>query len=519
MRSRRGPLNLFLSYASEDADIVSAFDKAFTTLKMHSEGNIEIFWDKNALSAGSPSRLLDTLTLNLSDCDYLVIIYTGASRTSISYPSTEYGFFLAQIQGDVEKFGASERKIVRVYFDGQPPVQTGQLDVEINITAPEFQQSADDYLKTVKDSLGKNRYAVLINTLEDIGAMADRRMPAGKRQEDVPSGEWARRIAARTKAISEDIVPELMVSLHDALRVRIKTRTTEQALIEFKLPASISKNIENIGEIPPDTKLIEHANAFAIFGISSDDHATTWNTFESEILRTPGGNFTISSIKRTAISAISPNIVRDDEQLIRSPVTQQAYRIIISSQWEYYDASRVINMTLVPTLWLGFGINSEAAITIGFIAVAAKARELFFKSKSPLSIDAFIRYGFADTQKNAKRILDALDIMRNQMHAVGLDQQESVVVYFGDDREAAKRAGELSVQVAPVEQKFKTAALHFLQLDELKLDAETKNKEKASYLEILSSFYDLISAVNGETMKRAVGRLNDYILADSPRTA
>ena len=396
MAKRTGPVKLFLSYASEDVDIVAAFDEAFLKLKTLSEGNIEIFWDKSALSAGSPARLVDSLQDKLSDSDYLIIIYTGAFKTSISYPSTEYGFFLGQIRADRTQSGSSERKIVRVYFDGRPPVDSGQLDVEIDITSTEFQQSTDEYRKTVLDSVAGRRHLLLVNTFEDIGAMADRRLPEGKRQDDVPAGEFFRRIGERTKAIPGEIIPELMVSLHDALRVRIKNKTIEQRFIEFKLPASVSQRVDSVVELPQDAILTDHGGAFSIFAASSNNGTTTWNNFRDDIMKTTKDMFTLSSIERSAISAISPNIVRDDEQLIRDHNTQQVYRIIISSQWEYYDASRVFNMMFVPTLWLGFGMNSEASITIGFIAIASKARELFLDAASPLSVDAFERYDLSE---------------------------------------------------------------------------------------------------------------------------
>jgi hypothetical protein len=445
-------------------DIVAAFDDAFLKLKTLSEGNVEIFWDKSALSAGSPARLVDSLQDKLSDSDYLIIIYTGAFRTSISYPSTEYGFFLGQIRADRTQFGASERKIVRVYFDGRPPVESGQLDVEIDVTSTEFQQSTDDYRKTVLDSAAKRRYSLLVNTFEDIGAMADRRLPKGKRQEDVPAGEWSRRIGERTKALPEKIIPELMVSLHDALRVRIKNKTIEQRFIEFKLPASASQSVDSIGDLPQDAILTDHAGSFSIFGASSNNGTTTWNNFKADIMNTMGGKFTISSVERSAISAISPNIIRDDEQLIRDHSTKQVYRIIISSQWEYYDASRVINMMFVPTIWLGSGMNSDASITIGYIAIASKARDLFLHAASPLSVDAFERYDFSEMQTHAHQILKEMDIIKDQVHALGLDQQESIVIYFGNDKEAARRAGEMTLQFAQMEDEFNVAANHLLTL-------------------------------------------------------
>ena len=113
------PVKIFLSYASEDEDIMIAASQALDRLKLLSTGNIRIVYDKKSLEVGDPVPLISDISDKLLEFDYLVILYTGSLKKSFSSdwgPSSGFfwGFMTILRRNDG---GSSNRKIVAIYFD------------------------------------------------------------------------------------------------------------------------------------------------------------------------------------------------------------------------------------------------------------------------------------------------------------------------------------------------------------------------------------------------------------------
>ena len=84
-RSRNKPVKIFLSYASEDEDIMIAVSQTFDRLQQLSNGNIRTIYDKKSLEVGAPVPLIREITDKLLGSDYLVILYTGSLKRSFSW--------------------------------------------------------------------------------------------------------------------------------------------------------------------------------------------------------------------------------------------------------------------------------------------------------------------------------------------------------------------------------------------------------------------------------------------------
>ena len=107
------PVTIFLSYASEDEDIMTAMSQSLDRLKQLSNGNIRTIYDKKSLEVGAPVPLIREISDKLLGSDYLVLLYTGSLKKSFSWTGTELGIFWGFIRSDERDFGTSRRKILR----------------------------------------------------------------------------------------------------------------------------------------------------------------------------------------------------------------------------------------------------------------------------------------------------------------------------------------------------------------------------------------------------------------------
>ena len=200
----------------------------------------------------------------------------------------------------------------------------------------------------------------LLNTFMEIGAAADERLPQQLGRKSIPAGEWQNYLTERSTEIANRILPELMTRLHDSFTRRVKKTNIEQRLIEFRIPKTFEFSDDNIS-LPDDTVLVEHGEAFSLFKVGAADGMMNWSSFKSTLQDTPEANWITASIERSAISAIAPDIARDDEQIIRAPDTGSIYRLIITRRFEFYDGSKLVHMYFIPALRLAFLESSDTA--------------------------------------------------------------------------------------------------------------------------------------------------------------
>ena len=74
---------------------------------------------------------------------------------------------------------------------------------------------------------------LLVNTLSEIGAAADERLPAQLGNNSVSAAEWQKYLTTRSDEIADHIVPDLLARLHESFTRRVKKTNIEQRLIDF----------------------------------------------------------------------------------------------------------------------------------------------------------------------------------------------------------------------------------------------------------------------------------------------
>jgi hypothetical protein len=303
-----------------------------------------------------------------------------------------------------------------------------------------------------------------------------------------------------------------MLKLYDAFSKRVRKRAVEQKLIAFK----ISKEHAN-GEFPPalpdDTVLAAQGGAFSLFKVNEEDEELNWGQFKESLRGSMGEDAepTITSIQRSAVSAISQAKVRDDDQIVRAP-DNMIYRLIVTKQLEYYDGSKLVHMYFIPGLSLAILENSRSAVTLRLINVAAKYRDLFLNPGSSLSLIEFHRDPpFDDFRQRVQEVVRQLYLIEDQSHVLGLDQARSIDIYFGSDKSDLEQISRLSRDWYAARKTLIDAARAVISC---KSAAGSESELRTAWLEALSAFIDTSNNVNSVTLRKAIANLQRYLFRD-----
>lgn len=505
------PVRIFISYAGEDEDIMSAVSQSFDRLKGLSNSNIRTIYDKKSLDVGTPVPLLRDISDKLLASDYLVILYTGALKKSFSWTGTELGIFWGFIRADERDYGSSKRQIIAIYFDEKPPVDWGALGLNLDISSLDLRLPRDQYRLSVVNAIANgHHYEQLINAFLAIGAAADDRLPPQLGERSVSPGEWQRYLAARSDAIVNNIVPDLMARLHDSFSGRVKRTNIEQRLIEFRMPKSFEFS-DDSPSLPDDTVLLEHGEAFSLFKIGAADGIMTWGGFKAALQDSAEANWIIASIERSAISAVSPDIARDDEQIIRAPDGGSIFRLIITRRLEFYDGSKTVHMYFIPALRFAFLEKSDTAVTLGYINVAVKYREIFIDPDSPLSVlDYYRKIEFSELKSKVRRSVRELLIIEDESHILKLDQRPSIAIYYGRSLDAAVMVGGMQEEWVRVREALTDAAQALLKTP-VAAEETKKDEARKAWVVALTDFVKVSDQINSDTLRKAIDNLKCYM--------
>lgn len=514
-------VQVFLSYSSEDDDIMSAFTKVFDRLSELSNAKITTIYDKKSFEPGAPIPLIREISDKLYRSDYLVMLYTGALRKSFNWTGTELGIFWGFIGSDERERGTTKRQIIVVYFDEKPPVDWGGLGIHLEISVAELQLPKDEFEKKVRSTIeaGQDQYQQLVNTLVGLGALADERCKP-KVDDSVESRtQRANYVSKRSNAISDEIVPGLMGRLHEAIAKRVKRTRVEQRLIEFQIPRSVDASLDHV-RLPDDAQLIEHGEAFALFTKNGLESPVSWKSFKSALDGNTEAAWITAAMERSVVSAVSPDLDRDDEQIIRTSEEGQIYRLIVTRRFEFYDGSAMAHMYIIPALRLGFLESSDAAVTLGFINVATKYRETFIDQSSDLSyLNYHMKPTFEQLVSKVERSVRQLMTIEDESHILKLEKWESIIKYFGVASEAeAKRVGEMNERWKSVRTALMGAAQVVIKTAPTAAEEE-KEKAFEGWKTALREFAEKSEEINSLALKRAIENLKSYLSLDKPARA
>ncbi|MBY5672295.1 hypothetical protein HFO32_23105 [Rhizobium leguminosarum] len=423
MPETQAVVRIFCSYAREDADFLQAFLRAFSSLNDLVNHNIVAFSD-NDIQAGKSIDAV--LTDKLQETDILVVIFANTLKKAFAYPGWEVGYFQGLINAELKTTGKTSRSIVSFFLTDPPQIIQSLLGIDMGLDKTELELGREQYLKNViaelPEDIDKNQFTKF---MFEITQLAEKWKPS-----TINEDERLQRGVNRIAAIKSEVYPRLRSDIFDCISGRIAKDEKEQLLISFELP---KRNLsDKAPSIPENAKLIcTGRSGTALGGMFIGDKVTSlsWAEFKADIekLDQPYGNV-IHAIEQTVTSAIEAGPV-DNDQIIRSPMDTNLYRLIVTEQFEFYDGRRLVNLWLFPFLnFRTFG-DKQTSLLLSFIVLAAKYRFLFLEDESPFSIE---RIRSSENPDELKRtilaVLREVVLIEEEARALGLNTADAFVL-------------------------------------------------------------------------------------------
>jgi hypothetical protein len=223
----------------------------------------------------------------------------------------------------------------------------------------------------------------------------------------------------------------------------------------------------------------------------------------------------ISSIEGSAVSALSPSLNRDDEQIIKDPKSGELYRIIVTKQYEFYDGSKLLNMFFIPVMRLAFLKDTPVGITLGLINVAVKYRELFLNPASEMSLQAFYKVSGRALVEEVKKVVREITLIEDDSRILNLDKWKSQALYYGDSTKDAKKIAEFSKEWEATRDALLEAAKAIIANSE-EGSVEQQEKLRASWMSALAKFTDTSNKINSDVLTAAIDNLRGYLSLNLP---
>jgi hypothetical protein len=498
------PAGVFISYASEDHDIAQAVYQSLQALGETVYDRVKIFLDSKSMDGGDEIRT--DIKTGLRKSDFLVVLYSGVFKHSHGYTGFEVGFFEAMIDEEVARTGQTSRKVVYLYCGEAPIVSDGILGISVSVDGGDLAGSRGDYLRKCTQS--PDNPDALARFLHEVANRAESRLPPALRDD---RDEMERKRIKRRKVVAEDIIPALKGKMFDSMSTRVTRHTLEQRLIEVELPKPASDQM--YAAMPDDAALKPHSGTLEIFGISSQIDTMTWGEFRNELRSRDAlcGASILLAIEQAVISAVSPAIRLDNDQIIKS-ANDQIYRVLVIRQMDYYNGRKVVHVYFIQKLHRSALGNNDTSVILGLINVAAKYRFIFIERESVLSVESFMfEPEPAKIQNKVRQLVRELLLIEEESRNLKLDQVAAISTYYGRDDEHLEAAKEMQDRWFAARRDLMDAAEKILGVAPTSADFAPANRE---WLKTLKSFRHTSEELNSVVTVQALENLKkSFVLA------
>ncbi|WP_262047314.1 toll/interleukin-1 receptor domain-containing protein [Bradyrhizobium sp. Bra78] len=492
------PIRIFLSYAHEDDEIVTVFQRAFDFLEREVDGNLRVFRDRSSIPPGGyiSEQIKDDLRLS----DYLVVFFTGITRKNVSWNGVEVGFFQALMDDERKRTGKTTRRIVPIYFDELPPTLTDVKGISLRISSNDLSRPKDEYVEGLA-TRQEDEDDPLSEFLREVARRAESR----SRQRAMNEKDAEKKKKHRDETIDKTIVPLILSAMYDSLGARIAKRSIEQRLIEFQIEGGVLTK----GGIPPEARLVEHGKAFSLFKLPNRESEIEWQQFAIELTEAAKEDAPVimRAMERVFDSAIDNVKAIDNDQLIRAPGDGELYRVLVTTHFDYYNGRKIVHMYFIEKLKRKEYGSEDTTIALAYLNVAARYRSIFLEPKSELSVRAFKNE--SENSKLQDMVIQTqreIVLIEDEAEQLKLDSFAAKSVLWGAqaDPEAAKKA---KLQWQQVRSELFASANRVL----------AANPEEAAFAEaiknwmtVLEKFTAVAGKINADVGGLALARLTEF---------
>jgi hypothetical protein len=478
-RPPRGPVSIFISYASEDKDLAKDVNQEFRRLF---PASVRTFFDRASLEAGTDFR--EAIDQALDSADILLILFSDQSKSSHSYTGYEAGFFSRSKAQRPSLASGVTRVIIPFCIGSKAPAATFNLQ-HINVDTEEvislFEEPASFLRKEPRPLADDNpvlklltRIAQIVDQVTDLGdqdAMranirdaADRLyqrifkyLQTRKWQEDIPE----RKIIIRTGAATSDRADQLA-----------------QATIELE------------------------GGSFGLFGIAeTPTRSFAWPQFLAMITPSELAAAWAEGLKLMVSAALDRDF-EDNYHVVSSVKGDKAFRLFVSRVVTFYNGNTEIHIYVLEMKHKDYGDELTSRLLKG-ISVGLQFRFLVLEPQSPFTV-AKLSYPTVKMKPAVTELLAQIRVILRDSRNARLEDPDILERIFGNDGPSiVKRNLETWEETL---KRLDTAAN-----DLLAADRPDAGPVKDGFLAALTGFAENTDAMNREFTTRALQALAEEI--------
>jgi hypothetical protein len=384
-------LRLFISYASEDAQIAEAVAAALK--QALGTGYADVHLDRWFLHAGDDFKR--EIERKLDQTDYLVVVFTGQTKQAHGYTGWELGYFTSVMKR------RPEARIVPMYLTSPPDTARDVQGFSIGFRDELLELLPSTFKK--RNKVNKREpichfFADLQRRIKALAAQANRPVPTMKS----PRG----------------CVQDMRTAIFVALRTRPKKVIRPQKQIVFQMTDAAFKS--HRPDLPSDTELrpTGDGNPMQIFGLPNDN--MTWREFQNSIEAKAQAGSWQRAITTVIDSSFPENVNVDNSQIIVAD-DGKSYRIILTAGTSYFDR-REFSLSFVDTLKPRELGNEASSRLLKGLAIVCRFRFMFLEATSDFSAAAIRMTPLRELPQRVRDLLHELDMLRHDAMQANFDQ-------------------------------------------------------------------------------------------------
>ena len=393
-------LNLFISYAREDAKIAIAVS---TALRAALGEIADVFFDKDSITSGFEFKT--QIEDALAKADVLVVVYTGTEKPSHSYTGWEIGFFrglqrLQPADADVRK------RIVALYLLTPPATVAEIQGISLGITT--------ETLSLTKEAFG----AQLTTAVTADHPMVVFLNEMVKIVEDLKDKQGFPKVhsAVDTVGIVTVMLTEIFVYLKSTIDKVLKPQ--KQIVIRTSVAALEAAE----GNLPDDALLaaVGTGGPMALFGLP--DAPVRWGDFVKQVSAHKFGSAWREAINGVVASSLPNQIDVDNSQVILSSDELRIYRVILTTSTTYFNGDKDVSIYFVEALRRKDYGDKDTSLILRALDLVCRFRFMFLESHSEFYAPNVQATAIDRVPALARDVVRELNLMGKDARETGLDQ-------------------------------------------------------------------------------------------------
>src|SRR5262245_13307905 len=478
-------LHVFISYATEDANLAQAINLGLKTVFTQL---IKTTLDSNMkLGVKWPPELEEAL----SRADVLLIISTGREKPSHSYTGFEVGFFRASMLAKPTMTYIEREQRLIIPIGGEKITDTVS-DIEgLNLAADmrPFLIGSDrqKFLQSLQSDTARNPFMKLFMRLK------------GLIQKIHEFDETEMEILLSN---AKESAIRLYTVFFEGFQSRVYTEIFPERKIVVRLPANAP--IEPMGELPPETQLEFIGRDFAIFNINPPPGRISWADFTQQVSRANTTTAWTDIIKSQAVMAQRGEF-GENRRLLASSDRTRFFRMFISRSALLYNGVTELHIDVVEVKARNYG-DETTTMLLKAINVGLMYRSLFLEGKSSDFSPEAIRATLPrDLPAATSELLQELDYVLWQSTEAELAKPKNIQTIW-----PPQQRGELEGRLKEwekVKSDLEASARKVLRAS----DDQELELAKNNFEDCLTSFCSVTAPMNKEFLGRVLGQLDGLV--------